>query len=186
MHAARTNREHDVRIQGREAQTRSWAAPIPDPPKFDIRDGTRQRMEWDTRETINNRLWSDTMTAGPKMVMSAMLASHPTRGAETMNPVTSRDDHRPYRDPATASARPEDGNLIRELSATIKESNLNRIEDVSVRMAGRTFEHQWLPDTLTREIAERKIEASELLRPAQDDFRRNYLPYSNDTVTGAS
>jgi len=101
-----------------------------------------------------------------------------------MNPVTSRDDHRPYRDPVTA--RPEDGNLIRELSATIKESNLNRIEDVSVRMAGRTFEHQWLPDTLTREIAERKIEASELLRPAQDDFRRNYLPYSNDTVTGAS
>jgi hypothetical protein len=180
MHAARTNREHDVRIQGREEQNRSWAAPIPVPPKFEIRDGTRQRMEWDTRETINNRLWSDTMTAGPKMVMSAMLAAHPTRGAETMNPVTSRDDHRPYRDPEPVSSEIL---LIRE---PIKESNRNRIEDVAARMAGRTFEHQWLPDTLTREIAERKIEASELLRPSQDDFRRNYLPYSNDTVTGAS
>ena len=212
MHATRTNREHDTRIQGREAQNREWAAPIPVPPKFDIHDGTRQRLEWDTRETINNRLWSDTMTAGPKMVMSAMLAAHPSRGAETMSPATSRDDPRPYHgsvpyfpdsqgagterprlppkslfeNPWAAGYNIEAGDVTRELRSSVKENNRHNTEDVSARMAGRTFEHQWIPATVTREIAERKIDASERLRPSQDDYRRTYMPYSNDTVTGAS
>jgi len=199
MHATRTNREHDQRIQGREAQTRAWTAPIPMPPTFNIHDGTRQRLEWDTRETINNRLWSDTMTAGPKMVMSSMLAAHPSRGAETMNTVSSRKDDRPYHgeiqyypdakglerprlppkslfdNPWIAGYDIEAGDIARELRSSVKEDNRHLTEDVSARMAGRTFEHQWIPETVTHAIANRKIEASELLRPSQDDYRRSYL-----------
>ena len=199
MHAARTNREHDVRIQGREAQTRAWAAPIPDIPEFSIHDGTRQRLEWDTRETINNRLWSDTMTAGSKVVGAEMLANHPTRGAETMSPIASRADNRHYRGEkqyfpdAKGTERPslppkslfenqwstgyniEAGDVARELNSVVKENNRFRTEDVSARMSGRTFEHQWVPESVSREIAARKIEASLLLRPAQDDFRTSYI-----------
>jgi hypothetical protein len=42
-------------------------------------------------------------------------------------------------------------------------------------LAGRTFEHQWIPPADTRTIAERKIDALELLRPGQDDYRQTYL-----------
>ena len=210
MHAPRTNREHDVRLQGREAQTREWKPPIPILPKFSIDDGTRQRLEWDTRETINNRLWSDTMTAGPKLVMTEMLANHPSRGAETMSPIASRADNRAYRGEiqyfpdAKGTERPalppkslfenawatgfnvEAGDVTRELHSVVKENNRMYTEDVSSRMAGRTFEHQWIPESISRQMAVQKIDASLLLRPAQDDYRNNYLSHSNDTVTGAS
>jgi hypothetical protein len=70
----------------------------------------------------------------------------------------------------------ESGDIARELRGTVKESNRFFTQDVSARMAGRTFEHQWIPAAASRAIAEQKLEASELLRPAQDDYRRNFLP----------
>ena len=202
---------HQERLQGREAQTRGWAQPLPSIPTFNIRDGPRQRLEWETRDTINNRLWADTISAGPKAVTSAMLAAHPSHGVETMQPSSSTDDRRPYRfegqyfpdskDPLERPRIPpqslfmnpwiqdyniEGGDVTRELREAITEDNRFLTEDASRRIAGRTFENQWIPAAATRVIADRKIEASELLRPTQDDYRRNYLPQSKDTVTGTS
>lgn len=200
MHAPRSSPEHEERLQGREAQTRSWAAPLPVAPAFNIHNGARQRLEWDTRDTINNRLWTDNMESGAKMVTSAMLATHDTNGAGALQPTSSRKDDRPYHgtvqyfpDATSPTERPvlparslfhnpwangyniESGDVMRELRGTVKESNRFLTDDVSARMTGRTFEHQWIPVDATRAIAERKIEASALLRPAQDDYRRNYL-----------
>ena len=201
MHAPRSNREHEDRLQGREAQTRGWAAPLPQLQSFSIHEGPRQRLEWETRDTINSRLWADTMLAGPKAVTTAMLAAHATKGADMMQPSSARKDDRPYHletpyfpDAVAPTERPvlppkslfqnpwsngyniEGGDVAHELKATVKESNRFLSEDSAARMAGRTFEHQWIPEAATRAIAERKIDASELLRPAQDDYRRSYLP----------
>jgi hypothetical protein len=196
--------EHDQRLQSREAQSRAWAAPLPDPqPNISAfsRVGPRMRAEWETRDTINNRLWADTMSAGAKAVTSAMLESHPTHGAQVMQPSAARIDNRSYRmdgvayfpdapnqldrptlppkslfqNPWSAGYDIESGDIARELRGVVKENNRFLTEDVSARMAGRTFEHQWIPPEKTREIAERKIDASELLRPAHDDYRQTYL-----------
>jgi len=205
MHTTRSNQTHEERLQSREAQTRGWTAPLPvlhnfSNHNFSIHDGTRTRLEWETRDTINNRLWADTMSAGPKAVTTAALATHVTQGAETMQPALSRTDNRPYHnaveyypDSVSPTERPvlparslfqnpwangydiESGDVTRELRGTVRESNRFLTEDASSRMAGRTFEHQWIPAAASRNIAERKIAASELLRPAQDDYRRNYL-----------
>ena len=207
MHAGRSNSDHQNRLQGREEQNRAWASPIPNIPTFSIHDGTRQRVEWETRDTINNRMWADTMDAGAKAVTAAMLAEHPSRGAETMMPAYSRKDNRPYHHQGHAQyfpdaaapkdGRPQDrpilppqslflnpwtngydiekGDIAHELQGVVRESNRFLTEDASARMAGRTFEHQWIPAATSRVIAEQKIDASELLRPAQDDYRRNYV-----------
>jgi hypothetical protein len=206
MHTTRSNQTHEGRLQDREAQSRGWASPVPTPQNFNIHDGTRTRVEWETRDTINNRLWADTISAGPKAVTAAMLAAHVSHGSETMLPANSRKDNRPYHDnvqyyPDAAAPRdglPQDrpvlparnldlnpwtnhydiesGDIARELRGAVKESNRFFTQDVSARMAGRTFEHQWIPAAASRAIAEQKLEASELLRPAQDDYRRNFLP----------
>lgn len=202
MHAPKASPEHMNRLAGREQQTRGWAAPLP--PVFErtpVVDGIRQRMEWETRDTINNRLWADTISAGPKLVTDKMLAAHPSHGAETMTPAASRTDNRPYAvagpayfpSPADPSARPtlppnslfvnpwsagfnvENGDVAKELRGVVKEDNRFLVDNVSNRIVGRTFEHQWIPPADTRTIAERKIDVSELLRPSQDDYRRNYL-----------
>ena len=202
MHAPKSSPEHMNRLAGREAQTRAWSAPVP--PVFErspITDGVRQRMEWETRDTINNRLWADTLSAGPKMVTEQMLASHPSHGAEMMTPSASRKDNRPYAvagpayfpSPTDPEARPtlpphslfantwsagfnvESGDVGKELRRVVKEDNRYLDDNVSNRIVGRTFEHQWIPPADTRVIAGRKIEASELLRPGQDDYRQSYL-----------
>jgi len=206
MHATRSNQTHEQRLQQREAQNRGWVAPVPVPQEFNIHDGTRTRVEWETRDTINNRLWADTMSAGPKAVTTAMLATHVSQGSETMQPANARKDNRPYHEfiqyyPDAAAPRDgqsqdrpvlpprnlglnpwtngydiESGDIARELRGAVKESNRFFTQDVSARMAGRTFEHQWIPAARTREIAEQKLEASMLLRPSQDDYRRNFMP----------
>jgi len=202
MHAPKASPEHMNRLAGREEQTRAWASPLP--PIFErspITEGIRQRLEWETRDTINNRLWADTISAGPKMVTEQMLAAHPSRGAEIMTPSASRSDNRPYAvsgpayfpSPADPTARPtlppaslyanpwskgfnvDAGDIAKELRGIVKEDNRFLADNVSDRLAGRTFEHQWIPVADTRTIAERKIDASELLRPAQDDYRQTYL-----------
>lgn len=98
--------DHDTRLLGRNEQTRSWAAPLPDLTVMP-RVGTqpRIRMEWDTRDSINNRLWADTMATGAKNVTSAMISAHPSAGAERMMPAAGRQDQRHYHE----SGRPETG-----------------------------------------------------------------------------
>ena len=87
----------DRRRLDRESQTRSWAAPLPDFSTLPrASESPRLRLEWETRDTINNRLWNDTLTAGPKAVTSESLAAHPTNGAGTMMPSAARQDMRPY------------------------------------------------------------------------------------------
>ena len=54
------------------------------------------RAEWETRGTINHRMWADTVSAGPKAVTVAGLAAHPSAGAETMMPSSGRRDVREY------------------------------------------------------------------------------------------
>ena len=212
--------QHEQRLGSRDQQNRAWALPLPDVNVFRSSPGQelhekdqyrgaetawlpRSRLEWETRDTINNRMWADTMDAGPKAVTATMLAAHVSQGAQTMTPANARKDDRPYHhagpeyfpDSAFAreGARPrlppknlfqnpwaagydiESGDVVRELRSTVKENNRFLTEDASVRMAGRTFEHQWIPAAATRAIADRKLEASELLRPQQDDFRQDYL-----------
>ncbi len=85
------------RLLDREAQTRSWAAPLPDfaaMPRYT--EPARMRAEWDTRDTMNHRLWSDTMSAGAKAVTPTMLAHHPTQGVDMNMPAVSRQDPRSY------------------------------------------------------------------------------------------
>lgn len=194
MHSPKCSPEHVERLAGREAQTRQWAAPLPN--IFDrapFIDGARQRVEWGTRDTINNRLWADTITAGPAFARGSV-------AADPMLPSASRSDNRPYAvggpayfasAPATSSEErptlpPQSlyqnpwssgfnvgaGDIGKELRGVVKE---DREIAVSNRLVGRTFEHQWVPEEATRAIAERKIDASELLRPAQDDYRTSYL-----------
>jgi hypothetical protein len=69
----------------------------------------------------------------------------------------------------------EAGDVAKELRGVVKEENRYLVDNVSDRIMGRTFEHQWIPPADSRTIAERKIDASELLRPGQDDFRQSYL-----------
>jgi hypothetical protein len=61
-----------------------------------VGEAPRIRVEWGTRDTLNHRLWADTMATGAKAVTSAMLAAHPTAGAETMMPSSGRQDYRHY------------------------------------------------------------------------------------------
>ena len=56
----------------------------------------RQRLEWETRDTMNQRMLADTFATGAKVITPAMLAAHPTQGAWVMNPSASRQDQRPY------------------------------------------------------------------------------------------
>jgi hypothetical protein len=81
----------------REAQTRSWAAPLPDftaLPRFG--SDVRVRYEWETRDSINNRMWDNMVDMGAKEVSPAMLSAHPTAGAATVMPSVSRQDLRHY------------------------------------------------------------------------------------------
>ena len=201
----------------RDDQNRAWALPLPDVNVFrtgpqevvkpEYKDANtvwlpRQRLEWETRDTISNRIWADTMDAGPKAVTAAMLAAHPSHGSMTMSPSAARTDNRPYSYGAqyfpdapgsSKGERPrlppknlfqnswtdgydiESGDVVRELRSSVTENNRFLTDNASVRMADRTFEHQWIPESVTHRIAERKIEASELLRPQQDDYQRDYL-----------
>jgi hypothetical protein len=108
----------EERLRSREAQTRSWVAPVPDVtalprvgeeqkrswaapvPNFttlpQVGEAPRIRLEWDTRETVNNRYWAATVDAGAKEVTTSMLAGHPTAGASPMMPSAARVDERHY------------------------------------------------------------------------------------------
>ena len=66
----------------------------------------------------------------------------------------------------------EGGGTARELRSGVREDNRKRFEDVSARLAGRTFEHQWIPPTVTKQIVENQIDAAARLRPVSDNYWR--------------
>jgi hypothetical protein len=63
------------------------------------------------------------------------------------------------------------GDVGRELRGAVREER--GAPEIDQILAGLVFEHQWIPAAVTKEIAERKIMASEQLRPAQDDYRKD-------------
>lgn len=229
MHSTRTDKDHQNRLQSREEQTRAWAQPLPDVnllQRVPFNGGEsamlssgleanwlpRQRVEWETRDTMSNRMWSNMIETGAKQVTAPMLAAHPSHGAETGQPAASRKDQRPYTDSQAVSYFPdssarivdgapiaraplpprnlfqnpwsaghdiESGDVTRELRSVVKENNRHLTQDSSARIAGRIFEHQWIPAAASQAIAERKIDASALLRPSQDDYHQTYLASLN-------
>jgi hypothetical protein len=90
-------RQTDQRLLDREAQTRGWTAPVPDVTAVPrMGSEPRIRLEWDTRDTANNRLWANMVDTGAKEVTTAALAAHPTAGASPMMPSAARQDFREY------------------------------------------------------------------------------------------
>jgi hypothetical protein len=120
-----------------------------------------------------------------------MLSSHPTLGANPMNPTVSRQDSRTYTNedyfpsvaprPGELPQRPtlptqkysaeSDQNTVRGYNGVVKENNSFRTEDRSARILERNFTHQWLTPEMTKDIVHSQIQTSELLRPKQDDYR---------------
>ena len=158
-------------------------------------DAPRIRVEPDTRDTINDRLYSDMRATGAKTVTSAMLAAHPTNGAEPFMPTTSKMDPNLYieasyfpdstkalspwgrqeraRLPSTnnpfTNTLDTDVNpsaIIREVRRSVVEDNRFRSYDIESRILERVFTHQQLSAAETRAIVER--------------------PQSNATTTGRS
>ena len=181
---------NDSRIQARGDQTRSWVAPLPAfgqiPPQT-----ARVRIEWDTRDTANNRLVQDIYVSGAKTVTPAMLAEHPTRGAEPFMPSASRADINQYRtdgfypsistlpsaggtversrlprldssNPYLASLNPDLNMETREIRQSVVEDNRFRTEDTDARILSRVFTDRLIPTEMRTSILERQITASEL------------------------
>ena len=183
---------NDNRISARGDQTRSWAAPMPIfgqiPPQT-----ARTRVEWDTRDTANNRLFSDIQVTGAKVITSAALAKHPTHGAEPFMPTVSRNDINLYRgesfypdskalpsasgmterarlpqqdlgkNPFTSSLDGPD--LLREVQKSVGEDNRFRNLDTDARIVQRVFTDHMITAEMTRSIVERQVAAAELLKP---------------------
>jgi hypothetical protein len=196
--------QNEARMKARGDQDRQWVSPMPDvaamPRLSDSNriqlDSNRIRLEWETRDTMSNRVWTHTLDAGPTQVTAAALAAHPTGGATPFNPGNSRQDQRTWAPPEYFPSSPdalqrptlppkslfqnswtdgfdvEGGGAVREIRGSVREDNRKRFEDVSARLAGRTFEHQWIPPTMTRQIVENQIDAAARLRPVSDDYWR--------------
>ena len=195
----------DVGQSPRELQNRSFAAPLPDLTVLPrTAEAPRMRVEWDTRDTMNNRLWSDLQVTGPLVVTSAALASHPTGGAQVVQPSLARQDVRSYVEPGyfpdAAAARPgalsipaapvlparslfenpwtasldTDHNTAREFRSAVKEENRSRGDEVTSRSMERMFQHHWVSPEASKEVVLSQMAAAERLRPAMDDYRRTY------------
>ena len=197
----------DIGQSARELQNRSFAAPLPDFSQMPrTTEAPRMRVEWDTRDTMNNRLWSDLQTTGPMVVTSANLASHPTGGAQMTTPSLARQDVRGYTAPGyfpdAATMRPgptalpvaptlparslfenpwtstldTDHNTAREFRGVVKEENRSRGDEVTSRTMERMFQHHWVSPSASKDVVLSQMAAAERLRPAMDDYRRNYEP----------
>lgn len=194
--------QHQQRLSEREAQTRGWTAPMPDFSAPRYTEATKMRVEWDTRDTMNNRHWTAVQVGGPKAVTSAMLTTHPTAGASPMMPATARQDNRTYGEAGGyfPDARPTDTHrpqlptlshahnpwfdgfhtespgAARELRGAVYEHRHTQPEDHSKRIMSRQFEHQWVPPTVTNAIVNAQIDASVALRPRADDYHMTFRP----------
>jgi len=152
----------------------------------------RTRLEWDTRDTANNRLFQNMQVAGTKTVTSAMLAEHPTRGAEPFMPTASKYDTNQYssggfypdssafpsasgqverpRLPRLDSSNPylaslnieNPQTLIREIKHSVVEDTRFRTDDVDSRIINRVFTDRLIPTEMRTSIVERQVAASEL------------------------
>jgi hypothetical protein len=189
----------------REQQNRSFAAPLPDFSQMPrTTEAPRMRVEWDTRDTMNNRLWSDLQSTGPLVITSAALSAHPTGGAQVTQPSLARQDARAYTAPGyfpdAATPRPlslpvaptlppqslfknpwtssldTDHNTVREFKGAVKEENRSRGDDVTSRTMERMFQHHWNSPQASKDVVLSQMAAAERLRPAMDDYRRNYTP----------
>jgi hypothetical protein len=137
---------------------------------------------------MNQRMWTAMQDRGGTVVSAAALLAHPTAGAHTMMPSAARQDQRTwaeesyypdgrrgerpllparhaFQNPWLDSIDVEGGDVTRELRGVVKEDNRFRDEDLSSRIAGRTFTNQWLP-------ARVDITAAEKLRSQADDYRQ--------------
>jgi len=199
----------DFGQSARELQNRSFAAPLPDFSQMPrTTEAPRMRVEWDTRDTMNNRLWSDLQSTGPLVVTSAALASHPTGGAQVSQPSLARQDVRAYTAPGyfpdAVTMRPgptslpaapvlparslfenpwtssldTDHNTAREFRGVVKEENRSRSDEVTSRTMERMFQHQWISPSASKDVVLSQMAAAERLRPAQDDYRRTFQPGS--------
>jgi hypothetical protein len=101
----------------RRMQTQGWSAPVPDVLALPRPgEAPRVRAEWETRGTINHRMWADTISAGPKAVTVEALAAHPTAGAEAGMPSSGRRDVREYGEAgATEWFAPPPGARLRQM-----------------------------------------------------------------------
>jgi hypothetical protein len=136
-------RQADQRLSAREAQTRAWSAPVPDVtavPRMGTGGGMepRVRLEWDTRDTANNRMWANTLDMGAKDVTSASLAAHPTAGASPFMPSASRDDHRPYGD------APRWEGVVSAAVAAPPDPRVSGWKPRPVGAPGSLFQNAWL------------------------------------------
>lgn len=194
----RPGRESNAaRMTARASQDRGFAAPMPDFSQIN-NQSARVRVEWDTRDTTNNRLYSDMLSMGAKTVTSEMLAAHPTHGAEAYMPTTSRKDTTVYvgssyfpdqlgglsvsgrqeraRLPGPIDSNPflsslDPSELVREIRRSVVEDNRFYKNDTDARISERVFTHQMLTAEDTRAIVERQVNA-ERLRPVTDDWLR--------------
>ena len=185
------------RLTARASQDRGFAAPMPDFSKIPNNQSARIRVEWDTRDTANSRLYSDMISMGPKIVTSDMLATHPTHGAEAYMPTASRNDTGVYtgasyfpdqlgvqngrqeraRLPGTIDSNPfltslEPSQIVREIRRSVIEDNRFYNDDTDARINERVFTHQLITAEDTRAIIERQVNAAERLRPVADDWLR--------------
>lgn len=148
---------------------RGATAPMPDFSILSRSQELRMRVEWDTRDTINTRLYSDMLASGAKAVTVAMLKDHPSHGARIMLPTTSRMDTNTYIDsrnlyfpnapglpdatglharamlPAQGIDRNPftsslDGGVIREVRRSVIEDNRFSKDDTGARMVQRVFQ----------------------------------------------
>jgi hypothetical protein len=189
---------HQERLNARAQQTLSWNSPTPLPTvrlagttePTARQDGPRIRAEWETRDTMNNRLWSDLMQTPAKQVTPEMVAAHPTGGIWPMTPTESRMDTRQWNrgpqyfpDPATgqrpglpqtsliggswgADYNAEGVQAVREARAVVKETKQFYGDEVAARINDRVFQPQWAVPAIITPI--------DSLRPNRDDYRRNY------------
>jgi hypothetical protein len=188
----RAHQQND-RLIGRNQQTQSWAAPLPDFTMLPrANEANRLRVEWEPRDTANNRYWSQIQSIGPTAVTATMIREHPTAGAEPFMPSSARQDTRPwgsgaayFPDSKQVAQRPtlppqslwqnayldgvdvEDQNVTREVRGSVRETQRGRDAGIMTRIADRSFAHQWAPPSLPPTLDQ--------MRPERDDYRVDYM-----------
>jgi hypothetical protein len=159
-----------------------------------VAGGVRIRREYGARDGINSRAW-DHFHATPPTVVSSQNLHQDTRNPKymDMNPICSRTNTVQYRNqpeymPASTNSTPPNTlstnpytqrldaggsdarNILRELRSAVTEDN--REQDVATDrlLAQRQFYDRWLPAAASADAA--SLQAYELLRPKQDDWRK--------------